>query len=92
MAATRHIGTIMITANGRVRLSYCAANTRNTNTTASKKANVAVLPALIEEGYTFVRLDQMPEYRQYETPESGSAVAEATPLPKSQMVRVSALK
>ena len=24
--------------------------------------------ALIEEGYSFVRLDQMPEYRQYETP------------------------
>ena len=28
----------------------------------------AVVPALIEEGYSFVRLDQMPEYRQYETP------------------------
>ncbi|HEY8253788.1 MAG TPA: polysaccharide deacetylase family protein, partial [Rhizomicrobium sp.] len=28
----------------------------------------AVVPALIEEGYRFVRLDQMPEYRQYETP------------------------
>jgi peptidoglycan/xylan/chitin deacetylase (PgdA/CDA1 family) len=28
----------------------------------------AVVPALIEEGYQFVRLDQMPEYRQYETP------------------------
>jgi len=27
-----------------------------------------VVPALIEEGYSFVRLDQMPEYRQYETP------------------------
>ena len=52
----------------------------------------AVLPALIEEGYTFVRLDQMPEYRQYETPDGNSAVAEATPLPKSQMVRVSVLK
>ena len=52
----------------------------------------AVLPALIEEGYQFVRLDQMPEYRQYETPDGNSAVAEATPLPKSQMVRVSVLK
>jgi peptidoglycan/xylan/chitin deacetylase (PgdA/CDA1 family) len=29
-----------------------------------------VMPALIEEGYRFVRLDQMPEYRQYETPEA----------------------
>jgi peptidoglycan/xylan/chitin deacetylase (PgdA/CDA1 family) len=28
----------------------------------------AVVPALIEEGYQFVRLDQMQEYRQYETP------------------------
>ncbi len=27
-----------------------------------------VVPALIEEGYKFVRLDQMPEYRQYEMP------------------------
>jgi peptidoglycan-N-acetylglucosamine deacetylase len=34
-----------------------------------------VVPALIEEGYRFVRLDQMPEYRQYETPET--AVADA---------------
>ena len=47
MAATRHIGTIMITASGSVRLSYCAASTKNTNTTASKNANIAVLPALI---------------------------------------------
>ena len=28
----------------------------------------AVVPALIEEGYQFVRLDQLQEYRQYETP------------------------
>ena len=37
----------------------------------------AVVPALIEEGYAFVRLDQMPEYRQYETapdPAMASAV------------------
>jgi hypothetical protein len=27
-----------------------------------------VLPALVEEGYSFVRIDQIPEYRQYETP------------------------
>ena len=52
----------------------------------------AILPGMIEEGYKFVRLDQMPEYRQYEIPDTGSAVAEATPLPKSQMVRVSDLK
>jgi len=39
-----------------------------------------VVPALIEEGYRFVRLDQMPEYRQYETPETAVADARgATP-------------
>lgn len=27
-----------------------------------------VVPALIEEGYKFVRLDQIPDYRRYETP------------------------
>jgi peptidoglycan/xylan/chitin deacetylase (PgdA/CDA1 family) len=27
-----------------------------------------VVPALVEEGYRFVRLDEMPEYKQYETP------------------------
>jgi peptidoglycan/xylan/chitin deacetylase (PgdA/CDA1 family) len=37
-----------------------------------------VVPALIEEGYRFVRLDQVPQYRQYETPQDGaSAVADA---------------
>jgi len=29
----------------------------------------AVVPALVEEGYRFVRIDQIPEYRQYETPQ-----------------------
>ncbi len=38
----------------------------------------AVVPALLEEGYNFVRLDQMPEYRQYETP--GAEVASAGDL------------
>jgi peptidoglycan/xylan/chitin deacetylase (PgdA/CDA1 family) len=36
----------------------------------------AVVPALAEEGYKFVRIDQIPEYRQYETPEN-SLVASA---------------
>jgi peptidoglycan/xylan/chitin deacetylase (PgdA/CDA1 family) len=40
-----------------------------------------VVPALIEEGYSFVRLDQMPEYRQYETPgDEGLAEARVRPL------------
>lgn len=37
----------------------------------------AVLPALIEEGYRFVRIDQVPEYKQYETPPGNAAVASA---------------
>jgi peptidoglycan/xylan/chitin deacetylase (PgdA/CDA1 family) len=51
----------------------------------------AVVPVLQEEGYRFVRLDQMPEYRQYETP-NGHGVASAAPVGKSQWVRVSELK
>ncbi|HEX4177785.1 MAG TPA: polysaccharide deacetylase family protein, partial [Rhizomicrobium sp.] len=40
-----------------------------------------VVPALIEEGYKFVRLDQMPEYRQYETPDiDGLADARQKPV------------
>jgi len=39
----------------------------------------AVVPPLIEEGYTFVRLDQLPDYRQYETPpeDTGPRMASA---------------
>ena len=35
----------------------------------------AVVPALIEEGYNFVRLDQMPAYRPYETPGAENGIA-----------------
>ena len=42
---SRHIGTTRITANGSDQLSYWAANTRNTMTTAKPKITVAVLPA-----------------------------------------------
>ncbi len=47
MAANRLIGTIRITANGSVRLSYCAASTRNTSSTHSGKIHTAELPARI---------------------------------------------
>ncbi len=40
-----------------------------------------VVPALIEEGYKFVRLDEMPEYRQYETPAAPKGVADARRTP-----------
>ncbi len=59
--------------------------------TQSADLVAAVVPALLEEGYSFVRLDQMPEYRQYETPDSNSAVAQATPPSGGKMVRVSAV-
>jgi peptidoglycan/xylan/chitin deacetylase (PgdA/CDA1 family) len=39
-----------------------------------------VVPPLVEEGYNFVRLDQMPEYKQYETPRTAPVVADAMPL------------
>ena len=34
----------------------------------------AVVPPLVEEGYRFVRLDQVPEYKQYETPTNAEPV------------------
>lgn len=38
----------------------------------------AVVPALLEEGYSFVRLDQVPDYKQYETPKAPAiAIASA---------------
>jgi len=38
----------------------------------------SVVPALLEEGYTFVRLDQVPEYKQYETPKTAPVVADSS--------------
>ena len=38
----------------------------------------AVVPALIEEGYRFVRVDQIRQYRQYETPPAAIAEANAS--------------
>jgi peptidoglycan/xylan/chitin deacetylase (PgdA/CDA1 family) len=50
-----------------------------------------VVPALIEEGYRFVRLDQMPEYRKYETPDA-SAVADAHDRIPGATSRIAALR
>ena len=41
----RHMGTTRITAMGIDQLSYWAASTKNTNTTARAKTIMAVLPA-----------------------------------------------
>lgn len=59
--------------NGGVVLMHCIH-------TQSGDLVAAVVPPLIEEGYNFVRLDQMPEYKQYETPQIAPVVADAMPL------------
>ena len=45
IALSRHIGTTRMTASGSDQLSYCAARTRKTITTANPKTIIAVLPA-----------------------------------------------
>ena len=45
IALSRHIGTTRITASGSDQLSYWAASTRKTMTTARAKIHMAVLPA-----------------------------------------------
>jgi peptidoglycan/xylan/chitin deacetylase (PgdA/CDA1 family) len=52
----------------------------------------AVVPALIEEGYNFVRLDQMPEYRQYETPGAETGIARAAPAARVNLARLTDVK
>ncbi|MNM76459.1 hypothetical protein D3C81_882850 [compost metagenome] len=47
IAESRVIGTIRITANGRLQLSYWAASTRKASSTQSGKTNSAVLPERI---------------------------------------------
>ncbi len=44
MEQSKHIGTTRITARGSDQLSYCAASTRNTSTTARRKTSIAVFP------------------------------------------------
>ena len=45
----------------------------------------AVVPALLEEGYKFVRLDEMPQYRQYETPRLPTVASAKAPLRLSSL-------
>ena len=47
MAASRPMGTIRMMDSGSVRLSYCAASTRNTSRMASGNTHSAELPARI---------------------------------------------
>jgi peptidoglycan/xylan/chitin deacetylase (PgdA/CDA1 family) len=48
-----------------------------------------IVEAMLEEGYRFVRLDEVPEYRQYETPQQPPA-AVASARAKHEIVLVSA--
>jgi len=52
----------------------------------------AVVPALLEEGYNFVRLDQIPEYRQYETPGAETGIANANPTAWVNLARLVEVK
>jgi peptidoglycan/xylan/chitin deacetylase (PgdA/CDA1 family) len=57
--------------NGGVVLMHCIHR-------QSPELVTDVVTALVQEGYTFVRLDQVPEYKQYETPAAPAAVAIAS--------------
>lgn len=55
----------------------------------AKSAELAdtVIEAMQEEGYRFVRLDEVPEYRQYETPQNAPAIAQLPPRRELTLVR-----
>lgn len=57
--------------NGGVVLMHCIHH-------QSPELVADVVTALTEEGYKFVRLDEVPEYKQYETPTTPPAVAIAS--------------
>jgi peptidoglycan/xylan/chitin deacetylase (PgdA/CDA1 family) len=72
--------------NGGVVLMHCIHS--------QSAALVAdVVPALIEEGYNFVRVDQIPDYRQYDTPpQSAPVVASAMLAPAAAVSAAAGLK
>jgi len=55
----------------------------------AKSAELAdtVIEAMQEEGYRFVRLDEVPEYRQYETPQNAPAIAQLPSTRTMTLVR-----
>jgi peptidoglycan/xylan/chitin deacetylase (PgdA/CDA1 family) len=55
--------------NGGVVLMHCIHH-------QSPELVADIVPALVEEGYTFVRIDQVPQYKQFETPQAPPAVAD----------------
>lgn len=60
--------------NGGVVLMHCIHS-------QSAALVEAVVPALVEEGYNFVRVDQINEFRQYETPTTAPAIADSDGAP-----------
>jgi peptidoglycan-N-acetylglucosamine deacetylase len=59
--------------NGGVVLMHCIHN-------QSAELVADVVPALVEEGYNFVRIDQIPDYHQFDTPPSSSPVVASAAL------------
>ena len=51
-----------------------------------------IVEPMLEEGYRFVRLDEVPEYRQYETPQTPPAVATILPSHDFILVRADQVK
>ncbi len=72
--------------NGGVVLMHCIHR-------QSPELVADVVPALVEEGYSFVRIDQVQEYKPYETPQAPAAVADASaPLRAASLYSPNALK
>jgi peptidoglycan-N-acetylglucosamine deacetylase len=52
----------------------------------SAELSDTIVEAMLEEGYRFVRLDEVPEYRQYDTPQNAPAVAANEDLSRKLML------
>lgn len=66
--------------NGGVVLMHCIHH-------QSPELVADVVPALAEEGYSFVRIDQVQEYKPFETPQAPAAVAdESAPLRAAALI------
>jgi peptidoglycan/xylan/chitin deacetylase (PgdA/CDA1 family) len=72
--------------NGGVVLMHCIHH-------QSPELVADVVPALVEEGYSFVRIDQVQEYKPYETPQAPAAIADSSaPLRAAALFPPNALK
>jgi peptidoglycan/xylan/chitin deacetylase (PgdA/CDA1 family) len=71
--------------NGGVVLMHCI-HTQSADLVAD------VVPALVEEGYSFARLDQVPEYRQYDTPPTQQPSAPVVATAAASLFNTAVLK